>query len=253
MPLRLAKNPLQIEQRFSGFEQGTWIEGQRFGLHIFDGADAPDAHFNGVVRSFNDEQHPTLHTLWEGDVASLPAFIEQKWSSVAHSSLGVLLGRYELPLSDEEIEALRYAIAPFPDGLTPFLYLDGSKVSRDALFQLPRHHLEHFHLIVRGAFRPYALPVIGVDHSTPFGTFGAKKVELLPEIEIPLALLLPPEPKRLSVSDTMAPFRIIPEALLTQEWEGVEQLIVNEEWLSSQGRRKIQGFIAAGGSVVTYS
>lgn len=45
-------------------------------------------------------------------------------------------------------------------------------------------------------------------------------------------------------------FRIISEAFLTTEWDGLDYLIVQSDALSAQGRRKLQGFCAAGGVVV---
>ena len=46
------------------------------------------------------------------------------------------------------------------------------------------------------------------------------------------------------------PFRIIPEAFLIHESDGLDDLIVEPSGLSAQGRRKLQGFCAAGGTVV---
>lgn len=45
------------------------------------------------------------------------------------------------------------------------------------------------------------------------------------------------------------PFRVIPEATLTTDWDGLDYLIVSSENLSVQGQRKLQGFRAAGGTV----
>lgn len=46
------------------------------------------------------------------------------------------------------------------------------------------------------------------------------------------------------------PFRIISEATLTSEWDGLEHLIVSSSAVSPQGIRKLRGFAAAGGIVV---
>lgn len=48
-----------------------------------------------------------------------------------------------------------------------------------------------------------------------------------------------------------SPYRVIHESHLTEEWEGVDHLIVLREALSELGFRKLQGFNAAGGTVVT--
>jgi hypothetical protein len=44
-------------------------------------------------------------------------------------------------------------------------------------------------------------------------------------------------------------FRIIPEALLNEEWQGLETLVAIDSLLTAAGRRMLQGFIAAGGNV----
>ncbi len=46
-------------------------------------------------------------------------------------------------------------------------------------------------------------------------------------------------------------YRIIPETYLTTEWHGLDYLIVDPDSLSSQGFRKLQGFCAAGGTIVS--
>jgi hypothetical protein len=46
------------------------------------------------------------------------------------------------------------------------------------------------------------------------------------------------------------PWRSIPESRLTLDWDGLDTLYVLEGAISSEGRRKIQGFVAAGGEVV---
>jgi hypothetical protein len=51
------------------------------------------------------------------------------------------------------------------------------------------------------------------------------------------------------IDSTSHPFRILCEEKLTEEWEGVDRLILPSP-LSPQGKRKLQGFLAAGGEVV---
>lgn len=53
-----------------------------------------------------------------------------------------------------------------------------------------------------------------------------------------------------SLLNKKIPFRIIPEAYLINEWDGLDYLIVNPEYVSAQGERKLQGFCAAGGTVI---
>ncbi len=47
------------------------------------------------------------------------------------------------------------------------------------------------------------------------------------------------------------PYRLIPESMLISEWDLVDYLLVLPHLLDSQGKRKLQGFVAAGGTVVT--
>lgn len=47
------------------------------------------------------------------------------------------------------------------------------------------------------------------------------------------------------------PFRIVSEAMLTTEWDGLDDLIVMTDYLSPQGKRKLHGFCAAGGRVIS--
>ncbi len=48
----------------------------------------------------------------------------------------------------------------------------------------------------------------------------------------------------------LSSFRPIYESLLTEQWNGLDQIIVFEETLTPQGRRKLRGFEAAGGKVI---
>lgn len=45
-------------------------------------------------------------------------------------------------------------------------------------------------------------------------------------------------------------YRIIPENLLTEAWDGIDHIIVISSAVSYQGKRQLQGFCAAGGKVV---
>lgn len=47
------------------------------------------------------------------------------------------------------------------------------------------------------------------------------------------------------------PFRVIPELELSAEWEGLDYLIVDTQLVEIQFKRRLQGFCAAGGTIVT--
>jgi len=42
-------------------------------------------------------------------------------------------------------------------------------------------------------------------------------------------------------------YKIVPEAVFEECWDGLDRLLYIEETLTDQGRRKLQGFTAAGG------
>ncbi len=44
-------------------------------------------------------------------------------------------------------------------------------------------------------------------------------------------------------------FRIVPELMIIEKWEGLEEMIYLEEVITVQGRRQLDGFIAAGGKI----
>lgn len=53
-----------------------------------------------------------------------------------------------------------------------------------------------------------------------------------------------------SLREKEIPYRVIPESHLTEEWAGLDDLILFSQVISRQGIRKAQGFAAAGGRAV---
>lgn len=90
---------------------------------------------------------------------------------------------------------------------------------------------------------------IQIHSSTPFRWKTDEEIPiaiLMPSLDVALPSFL--EPFKKAIQEF--PFaKLIPEEQLTSAWEGLETLIYSEKCLSKQGRRKIQGFIAAGGKV----
>ncbi len=46
-------------------------------------------------------------------------------------------------------------------------------------------------------------------------------------------------------------YRLLPEKLLNEQWDGLDQLYLLETFLTKQGRRMLQGFAAAGGEIIS--
>ncbi|GAB4185037.1 MAG: hypothetical protein Tsb0015_01650 [Simkaniaceae bacterium] len=96
------------------------------------------------------------------------------------------------------------------------------------------------------------------------GYLGNQYAEGLKSLETTLAVCLPIDSKCSQAayeqldgifSDMQKnniPYRVIPEFLLTEQWENLDQLVVCSAFLSEQGMRKMQGFEAAGGRIISY-
>lgn len=81
-----------------------------------------------------------------------------------------------------------------------------------------------------------------------------------PEAELAVGVLMPPvtalqrealEPFRTLSDKIHQPYKKIPENRLIHHWSGLDLLYYVEDTLSPQGKRQLQGFIAAGGEVVS--
>ena len=163
------------------------------------------------------------------------------------------------------LEALRWLAIRLPEELPLFLCLDvGQEGNVEHYFKAVNlESMRPFQLFLKGLLPqkyPYALPAFGWNQgSSPLGVCSSSKqlYPMLSSRRLPLALLLPTTlcgwEKISSVVEQLGqlPFRTLPEQLLTQEWEGVEDLVVISSGLSERGRRKLCGFCAAGGRVVT--
>lgn len=156
-------------------------------------------------------------------------------------SFGVLLYKGKMEFDRDLVKSIA---ARLPDEAMPFLALDGSGLSTEQLLrELKREELMHFGLIIKGGDHPYAVPAIGWDQASPFGVYG--KGELLAQKRIPLALC---QPEQGTFSLPAEVCRVIPEQQLIYEWDGVDELIVPP--LTSEGQRRVNGFLAAGGKVL---
>lgn len=138
-----------------------------------------------------------------------------------------------------------------PDEMPLYLLFDVPEVGSPA---------ERHQLLSRERFEHFLLATKGLSHTNGLIWEGDKIVE---SGEKPVEAICLPEESRCSgdvlqrldlLMEQMGkkPFRIISEAFLTEDWEGVDILHVLSGTLGEQGKRKIQGFQAAGG-IVSYS
>ncbi len=142
---------------------------------------------------------------------------------------------------DACVEYIQLLANRLPDGLDVYVMLDASSIAEplEEAQLLTRERYERLNIIVEGGRLPIET------HS-----------------EIPLGVCFPPidmhDPIHYTglnealhhLLEKQIPFRIIPESFLIAEWKGLDALIVTPSGLSPQGKRKLQGFCAAGGTVL---
>lgn len=120
-----------------------------------------------------------------------------------------------------------------PEALTPSVELDATNVS-DAIHRaqlLSKERYPHF------AFSEENLANVGV-------------------CMLPLTCYRPSQYKELrtavqELQKREIPFKFVPESMLTTEWDGLDYLIVNPAVVTPLAKRMLQGFCAAGGTVVS--
>ncbi|HEY2810351.1 MAG TPA: hypothetical protein VGJ00_03055 [Rhabdochlamydiaceae bacterium] len=194
---------------------------QTFGLCLFCG----DVHFSSLFEGYGWEE--TLRDRLEELAAVskeaaelLPRPIEE-W------------GRYvRLFYADLLAEYLHRLVSFLPDGLIPFAFFDArggeSAAFLTQLFSPVR--FQHLCLSLATDAPPLAICFPSDAYCTQ---------EILSTLDLCMQTL----------TAEHIPFRIIFEDKLTEEWDGLDKLIAISEGLSPQGKRKLQGFCAAGGEI----
>ena len=190
-------------------------------------------------------------------------FVEVIWSLFKDQTLGVTLyrGPFNEQVKKSMIGYLKLLAALLPEEAPCFLFLDTTPVVDPAPYfrLLSLESFGHLRLVTKGPCAerfPYALPTCAWDHrASPLGFCSDAPGPVLPQRRIEYAICLPETSGDTCIENAIAalgeiPFRVIPEALLTQEWDGIEKLIIFPEWLDERGMRKVRGFVAAGGEVI---
>jgi hypothetical protein len=162
-------------------------------------------------------------------------------------------------------EYLHRLISFLPETVLPFALFDVSLIrSPGKIAQLfSKNRFEHVQLALKGAKCPFA----GICWGEGQNAQGIlSEVQSIKESisEPSLGLYFPKDPHidRLFIqqldslisqfNEKQIPFRIISEEKLTEEWDGIDHLIVPSQAISGQGRRKLLGFIATGGNVTNF-
>jgi hypothetical protein len=151
----------------------------------------------------------------------------------------------------------------FPEELLPFCLLDVSSIksSAELAFLLSKERFQHILLALKkskiplgylnweegqclggwiGRGAPYFSSVFEVNIGVCLPLEEMLNEELLQELDFIFEEL----------SNSQVPYRVIPEAYLNEQWDGIDDLIVLRKAISAQGLRKLKGFLAAGGRIV---
>ncbi len=170
----------------------------------------------------------------------------------------------QLYCRDTVAEYLHSLVAGLPGNLQVFLVLDTSTLTEDyaALELVHREVFDGFYPIIKGILAPQ-MGMSWDSSLSPLGALTRKASSCPPQQEPILALCLPSPDAMLKETDAQqiahvmetlskGSFRIVSEAFLPSEWHGLDYLIVAGSSVSSEMFRRLQGFCAAGGTVVTY-
>jgi|688.fasta_scaffold34247_7 hypothetical protein len=126
------------------------------------------------------------------------------------------------------------------------------------------------HLISANLWGRIQPMIKGMEHPTPYfawsegsasSGFIGRSVPVIVENHAKVALCLPPSERIFRQGEIISgldllhqkkiSYKVIPESMLTVEWDGLDYLLFSPEHLSKEGKRKLLGFCAAGGQVVS--
>jgi hypothetical protein len=225
-----------LKMSLDHFCNTLWIEfkDKTQGVCLYEGS----ADFS---RDFpwDPEQEHNLQVWLERGFGDIGIFYEEigvrleKFSDLKHEDLkGVSIT--SLFCRDVAGEFLDLLAGYLPENLEASVILNTSGIDDPLLIaQLTtKERYPHLKMFVDG--KPESVASVGIclpamDHIIP--SFYAKFSQIFRELDD-------------------KPYRLIPEALLTSEWHGLDILYVSTETVSPQGKRKLLGFEATGGIVI---
>jgi hypothetical protein len=242
LDFHLEENPLFIEDSAFFFSQGIAI----------------GEFVEKLLRPF--QEHTLGVSLFRGsaDCSSYFIWTEQHEQYFAEKALEFGDIRQEekkmLFSADVLSEYLQRLSSFLPDTVAVFCFFDASPIENPALEAYLFSKERFGHLLL--ALCSSALPLGHL-----LWTKKGVKLSQFPDAKVGFCL---PCPEKISqevlslvegvlqvLQKKNIPFRVIEESFLGESWDGIDDLIVSKEHLSVQGLRKIRGFLAAGGRVVS--
>jgi hypothetical protein len=256
-PLASQSQFLSLTLALEHFRDSLWQEfkSQTLGLSLFRGS----ADFSKGFR-WDEDQEQNLKN-WLQDI-SAPHLATLDFIQLNMHGEGQQLVR--LYCRDVAIEYLSLLATRLPDALPAYLYLDVASLSHSFLNEIQLLNPERFdrlHLALKGQRLPWN--AWGWNVPTAHGYSGDDLIEL-PSIPMTtIGVCIPPmqfyhashyqglEEALMALHKKSIPFRLIAECHLTSQWDGLDYLLYCPAGLSTQGKRKLQGFCAAGGTVIS--
>jgi hypothetical protein len=200
--------------------------------------------------------------LYRGDFPSAENFPLASWESNFSNGSSRC---YDLCCIQILGEYLHRLVSFLPDPVLPFALIDASRLrspGKTAQY-FSKERFEHLHLALKGAEYPFSGICWGEGQNARGYLGGAPKVK--EEMSTSSLGVYVPKDRYIDISLTQELdrlisqfnekrilFRMISEEKLTEQWDGIDQLIVPSQAIGEQGRRKLLGFIATGGIVTTF-
>jgi hypothetical protein len=240
-------------KHFRDFLAEDWIS-HTFGISLYRGRADWSDHF-----SWNSHQEHNLRA-WLQENGSAD-FALLSFEVLKHHPEGRRL--IELFCRDVAVEYLTLLSGHLPEDLPVYVFLDATASVSDLVHHIQLLHPERFdrlRLAVKGSFLP--LDHLGWQIPTQHGYSGYFPVQLPPVEEVTIGICLPSKnlyhPPYYAGLDRVIQwlqekrlrFKIMTESHLTLQWNGLNELFYLSTGLSAQGKRKLQGFCAAGGTAV---
>lgn len=243
-PLSNGGQFLNLGLAIDHFREQLWKEFRRFSLGVSLYTVSCD-FLNGFL--WDEEQERNLH-LWLKEhfetAAELSAESEslfQAFEDVTRQKLAatrqgkILLHLFARDVSADYLEQLAGRV---PDEIRPYIIFD--KCSEDLMLEMLLGNPERYGRLE--IYRP-----------KPFLNWRTEeRVEkgiCLPPVDLVKPSLLFPFERSLT-GLRKEPTKLIPEEVLTLAWDGLNELFYSPKALSLQGKRKLQGFLAAGGNAI---
>jgi hypothetical protein len=255
-PLTSQSQFLSLTLALEYFRDSLWKEfkSHTIGLTLFRGS----ADFSRDFCWDESQEQNLKHWLQEISASHLAHFDS---SQLMQQEEGKQFVR--LYCRDVVIEYLALLATRLPDSLSVYLFLDLLLLPRSSLIELQVLNPERFdrlHLALKGHQLPF--DVLGWGNPTSRGYSGHSWTDLPAVQEASIGICVPPmhvyhascyqglEKAILALQKKSLSFRMIAERDLTAQWDGLDDLFYSSLGLSPQGKRKLQGFCAAGGTVV---